>query len=72
MNRWLGLPGWHATLHLGQIDYLQTCWDDQKIYVGRLKLLCPTMRNQLNKLRPARPALDKIAHEGTYKMAALS
>lgn len=28
------LPGWHATLHLGQIDYLQTCWDDQQIYVG--------------------------------------
>ncbi len=30
----MGLPGWHATLHAGQIDYLQTCWDDQKIYVG--------------------------------------
>ena len=28
------LPGWHATLHTGQIDYLQTCWDDQEIYVG--------------------------------------
>ena len=28
------LPAWHATLHLGQIDYLQTCWDDQQIYVG--------------------------------------
>jgi len=28
------LAGWHATLHLGQIDYLQTCWDDQKIYTG--------------------------------------
>ena len=27
------LPGWHATLHLGQIDFLQTCWNDQKIYV---------------------------------------
>jgi hypothetical protein len=27
------LPGWHATLHAGQIDYLQTCWDDQEIYV---------------------------------------
>jgi hypothetical protein len=27
------LPAWHATLHLGQIDYLQTCWDDQKVYV---------------------------------------
>lgn len=28
------LPGWHATLHTGQIDFLQTCWDDQEIYVG--------------------------------------
>lgn len=28
------LPGWHATLHLGQIDFLQTCWGDQTIYVG--------------------------------------
>ena len=28
------LAGWHATLHLGQIDFLQTCWDDQQIYVG--------------------------------------
>lgn len=27
------LPGWHATLHLGQIDYLQTCWGDEQIYV---------------------------------------
>lgn len=30
----MNLPGWHATLHNGQIDYLQTCWDDQQIYVG--------------------------------------
>ena len=30
----MGLPGWHATLHTGQIDFLQTCWDDQEIYVG--------------------------------------
>jgi len=28
------LAGWHATLHLGQIDFLQTCWDDQQIYTG--------------------------------------
>lgn len=28
------LTGWHATLHNGQIDYLQTCWDDQEVYVG--------------------------------------
>ena len=33
--KWLiNLPGWHATLHAGQIDFLQTCWDDQEIYVG--------------------------------------
>lgn len=30
----LALPGWHAILHTGQIDYLQTCWDDQQVYVG--------------------------------------
>jgi hypothetical protein len=34
MTQLIALPGWHATLHLGQIDYLQTCWDDQQIYVG--------------------------------------
>jgi len=34
MTQLMGLPGWHATLHTGQIDYLQTCWDDQTIYVG--------------------------------------
>ncbi len=34
MKQVMALPGWHATLHLGQIDYLQTCWDDQMIYVG--------------------------------------
>jgi hypothetical protein len=34
MTRLMVLPGWHATLHTGQIDYLQTCWDDQTIYVG--------------------------------------
>lgn len=33
MSHLMKLPGWHATLHLGQIDYLQTCWDDQEIYV---------------------------------------
>lgn len=32
---WLmNLPGWHATVHLGQIDYLQTCWDDHEIYLA--------------------------------------
>lgn len=30
----IGLPAFHATLHAGQIDYLQTCWDDQQVYVG--------------------------------------
>lgn len=34
MQQVMAFPGWHATLHLGQIDYLQTCWDDQQIYVG--------------------------------------
>jgi hypothetical protein len=34
MRALIELPGWHATLHLGQIDYLQTCWGDQEIYVG--------------------------------------
>lgn len=29
----MALPGWHATLHMGQIDYLQTCWGDLEIYV---------------------------------------
>ncbi|AIE87674.1 hypothetical protein OP10G_4306 [Fimbriimonas ginsengisoli Gsoil 348] len=28
------LPGWHATLHTGQIDFLQTCWGDEEVYVG--------------------------------------
>lgn len=34
MKQLMILPGWHATLHTGQIDYLQTCWDDQEVYVG--------------------------------------
>lgn len=33
MSFLMKLPGWHATLHTGQIDFLQTCWDDQQIYV---------------------------------------
>ena len=32
MTRLMNLPGWHATLHAGQIDYLQTCWDDQEVH----------------------------------------
>lgn len=34
MKQLMGLPSFHATLHTGQIDYLQTCWDDQTVYVG--------------------------------------
>lgn len=34
MTQLIALPGWHATLHAGQIDYLQTCWDDQEVYVA--------------------------------------
>ena len=34
MSFLMSLPGWHATLHMGQIDFLQTCWGDQEIYVG--------------------------------------
>jgi uncharacterized damage-inducible protein DinB len=34
MKQLMGLAGWHATLHCGQIDFLQTCWGDQEVYVG--------------------------------------
>lgn len=34
MSFLMGLPGFHATLHMGQIDFLQTCWGDQEVYVG--------------------------------------
>ncbi len=27
------LPSVHLTLHTGQIDYLQTCWGDQEVYI---------------------------------------
>lgn len=33
MKQVVGLAAFHATLHAGQIDYLQTCWDDQHVYV---------------------------------------
>jgi hypothetical protein len=33
MAHLMSLPGWHATLHAGQIDYLQTCWDDQVVHL---------------------------------------
>jgi hypothetical protein len=28
----INLPAMHADWHTGQIDFLQTCWDDQEIY----------------------------------------
>ncbi|HRF61012.1 MAG TPA: DinB family protein [Fimbriimonadaceae bacterium] len=34
MSHLMGLPSLHAALHTGQIDFLQTCWDDQHVYVG--------------------------------------
>lgn len=34
MSWLMKLPAWHTTVHLGQIDFLQTCWNDQEIYVG--------------------------------------
>jgi len=34
MSQLMALPGWHATLHTGQIDYIQTCWGDQEIYLA--------------------------------------
>ncbi|MBS1725647.1 MAG: DinB family protein [Armatimonadetes bacterium] len=32
MSFLMKLPGWHTTLHIGQLDYLQTCWDDQVVH----------------------------------------
>ncbi len=32
MPQLMNLAGWHATLHAGQIDFLQTCWDDQEVH----------------------------------------
>jgi DinB superfamily len=34
MKHLMALPGWHATLHCGQIDYLQTCWGDQEVHLS--------------------------------------
>jgi DinB family protein len=28
----MNLPGMHAISHAAQIDYLQTCWDDQEVH----------------------------------------
>ena len=32
MTHLLNLPNLHAFAHTAQIDYLQTCWDDQEIH----------------------------------------
>ena len=32
-NFFLELPAVHLYLHTGQIDFLQTCWVDQEIYL---------------------------------------
>lgn len=34
MRYLITLPAWHATLHTGQIDFLQTCWGDAEIYLA--------------------------------------
>ncbi|MCB0826213.1 MAG: DinB family protein [Armatimonadetes bacterium] len=34
MSFLMKLPSKHTAWHIGQIDFLQTCWDDQEIYVG--------------------------------------
>jgi len=31
----MSLPALHAMAHASQLDYLQTCWDDQEIYFTR-------------------------------------
>ena len=33
MTRLRRLPGIHALQHAAQIEYLQTCWDDQEVHV---------------------------------------
>ncbi len=30
VSEWMHFLGWHLAEHAGQIDYLQTCWDDQE------------------------------------------
>ncbi len=32
MTRLMRLPGTHAIAHAAQLDYLQTCWDDQQVH----------------------------------------
>ena len=33
MKQLMNLPAAHVNWHIGQIDYLQTCWDDQEVHV---------------------------------------
>lgn len=33
MTFFMNLPSMHAVAHASQIDYLQTCWDDQEVHV---------------------------------------
>ena len=32
MTLLMNMPGLHAVSHAAQIDYLQTCWDDQEVH----------------------------------------
>ena len=32
MKQLMNLPTAHVNWHIGQIDYLQTCWDDQEVH----------------------------------------
>ena len=32
MTSLMEMPGFHAISHAAQIDYLQTCWDDQEVH----------------------------------------
>lgn len=32
MKQLMNLPAAHVNWHIGQIDYLQTCWDDQEVH----------------------------------------
>lgn len=34
MTALMNMPTFHAHLHEGQIDYLQTCWGDEEVHVG--------------------------------------
>jgi hypothetical protein len=30
VSQWMHFIGWHLAEHAAQVDYLQTCWDDQE------------------------------------------